>query len=147
VTGRHKHKPRKKRVSLKFQARNFVKTRHFGEELCEHYQLGEKIGEGAFGEVFAAVHKATGAERAVKVIYKGATAEAAAAEEEGLEEHEHGHEDEHEHEHEDEDEKLNAIIRNEFATVNSLDHVSLSLSTLFVLSCLVLLGSTTFNLY
>ena len=123
MTGRHKHKhkhnPRNKRVSLKFQARNFVKTRHFGEALCEHYQLGEKIGEGAFGEVFAAVHKVTGAERAVKVIYKAAATAVADRQEE--------------HEQEQEDEKANAIIRNEFATVNSLDHVSSST----VLYCIV----------
>lgn len=100
TAGSRHHNPRKKRISLKFHAKNFVKTRNFGEALTEHYDIGAKIGEGGFGEVFAVVHKTTGADRAVKIIYKA--------------------EDD-----DDQFEKVNATIRNEFATVNSLDHPNL----------------------
>jgi len=88
------------RTSIKFTAKHFIHARKFGEVLEEYYDIGEKIGEGGFGEVFCAVHQKTGAERAVKVIYKT----------------------------EDTDidfEKVNATIRNEFATVKSLDHPNL----------------------
>lgn len=69
-------------------------------DLEEHYEIGDKIGEGGFGEVFSVVHLKTGAERAVKVVYKT----------------------------EDDDvdfEKVNTTIRNEFAVVKSLDHPNL----------------------
>lgn len=96
-----KHRQRKQRnVSIKFQAQNFVKNRGLGEDLDDHYDIGDKIGEGGFGEVYTAVHKKTGAERAVKVIYKT--------------------------EDDDDDfETVNTTIRNEFAVVKSLDHPNL----------------------
>jgi Protein kinase domain len=88
------------RVSIKFTAQTFVKNRSLGEELEHFYDLGDKIGEGGFGEVFTVIHKKTGAERAVKVIYKS----------------------------EDSDidfEMVNTTIKNEFNVVKSLDHPNL----------------------
>lgn len=40
------------------------------EKFKELYQRGKSLGRGAYGEVFAATEKATGAERAVKLITK-----------------------------------------------------------------------------
>lgn len=101
ISRKHRQKKSKARnVSIKFQAQNFVKNRGLGVQLDEHYEIGDKIGEGGFGEVFSVVHLKTGAERAVKVIYKT----------------------------EDDDvdfEKVNTTIRNEFAVVKSLDHPNL----------------------
>ena len=96
---RRQHKAKQRNVSIKFSAKNFVRPRQLGEDVEQYYDIEDKIGEGGFGEVFRAIHKKTGAERAVKVIYKT----------------------------EDSDidfEKVNTTIRNEFAVVKSLDHVS-----------------------
>ena len=90
----------KQRKTIKFNAQTFVHARQLGEDVEQFYEIQDKIGEGGFGEVFRALHKKTGAERAVKVIYKT--------------------------EDEDSDfEKVNTTIRNEFAVVKSLDHVSI----------------------
>ena len=93
-------KKKRRNVSIKFQAQTFVKTRGQGAELEDHYDIGDMIGEGGFGQVFTAIHKKTGAERAVKVLYKG-------------------------EEDEEDFEKVNTMIRNEFAVVKSLDHPNL----------------------
>jgi calcium-dependent protein kinase len=106
VSRKSRHIPRgsacssSSRASIKFTAQAFVKNRSLGEDLEQFYDLGDKIGEGGFGEVFSVIHKKTGAERAVKVIYKT----------------------------EDSDidfERVNATIRNEFNAVKSLDHPNL----------------------
>lgn len=95
--GHRNRKAKQRNVSIKFSAKNFVNARELGEDVEEFYDIQEKIGEGGFGEVFKALHKKTGAERAVKVIYKT--------------------------ESDDFDfEKVNTTIRNEFAVVKSLDH-------------------------
>lgn len=54
--------------SVKFSAKNFV-TSNSGT-LEAHYELGELIGEGGFGEVYACKHLATEEIRAVKVMEK-----------------------------------------------------------------------------
>jgi serine/threonine protein kinase len=33
-----------------------------------NYEMNEKLGEGNFGEVFRAVHKKSGEERAIKIL-------------------------------------------------------------------------------
>lgn len=38
--------------------------------MTNHYTIGEKLGEGSFGEVRRAVHKLTHEVRALKIIYK-----------------------------------------------------------------------------
>ncbi len=40
------------------------------ESIYKNYSLKEKIGEGAFGIVYKAVHKVTGESRAIKFIDK-----------------------------------------------------------------------------
>ena len=54
--------------SVKFSAKNFV-TSNAGT-LESHYQLGDLIGEGGFGEVYSCQHLETGEIRAVKVMEK-----------------------------------------------------------------------------
>jgi hypothetical protein len=57
--------------SIKFSAKNFV-FRKAGI-LEDFYDLGDFVGEGGFGEVFACTHVETGEERAVKVMEKHLT--------------------------------------------------------------------------
>ena len=103
---------RTKRRTHKFSAQNFIHARQFGEDVEQFYEIQDKIGAGGFGEVFRAIHKKTGGERAVKIIYKA--------------------------EDDDDDfEKVNTTIRNEFAVIKSLDHVSQSLFTLCALFLLL----------
>jgi len=100
-TLRH-HIPKKNhRVSVKFSAKFFVNAHELGKDVQDYYDIHEKIGEGGFGQVFRVTHKKTGADRAVKIIYKSEDDEV-------------------------DFEKVNTTIRNEFAVVNSLDHVSIS---------------------
>lgn len=54
--------------SVKFSAKNFVAQKQ--ESLEDHYIVGELLGEGGFGEVFACTHIQSREERAVKVILK-----------------------------------------------------------------------------
>lgn len=58
------------RASVKFCAGNFVAQRRADESLEAHYQVGDLLGEGGYGEVYACRHKESGVERAVKVIAK-----------------------------------------------------------------------------
>jgi calcium-dependent protein kinase len=40
------------------------------KEITDFYQIGKRIGKGSYGDVFKAVHKDSGIERAIKVIHK-----------------------------------------------------------------------------
>jgi serine/threonine protein kinase len=41
-----------------------------GNDIADLYDFKEKLGEGSFGKVYRAVHKESGKERAIKLIYK-----------------------------------------------------------------------------
>lgn len=56
------------RQSLKFCAKNFVTK--WSQDLEKQYTMGELLGEGAYGNVYACTCLQSGAERAVKVIPK-----------------------------------------------------------------------------
>ena len=56
--------------SIKFSAKNFV-AQNCGA-LDETYKVGDLLGEGGFGEVYACTHIESGAERAVKIMEKHA---------------------------------------------------------------------------
>ena len=79
--------------SIKFKAKDFC--RQIGGSLDDEYELKEALGQGAFGDVYSCVHRATGAERAVKVLPKSRK------------------------------EKDNEQVRNEFQIVKKLDHPNL----------------------
>lgn len=55
--------------SIKISAKQFV-THKKDLDLHDEYIVGELLGSGGYGEVYSAVHKRTGAERAVKVVAK-----------------------------------------------------------------------------
>jgi Protein kinase domain len=57
--------------SVKFSAKNFVVQK--AGILEDFYDLGDLIGEGGFGEVYACTHLETGEKRAVKVMEKSMT--------------------------------------------------------------------------
>lgn len=57
-----------KQPDVVFKPKDFVK-RTTGN-LKDHYKIGKMLGSGAFGEVHIASHKASGEERAVKVLRK-----------------------------------------------------------------------------
>jgi calcium-dependent protein kinase len=54
---------------VKIQARSFMQ--HSKDDLSQIYQRGKKLGDGAFGVVYSAVHKVSGDIRAIKSIAKG----------------------------------------------------------------------------
>jgi serine/threonine protein kinase len=54
--------------SVKFHARDFLSVKQ--EDLLADYELGDVLGEGGFGLVYSCIHRATGAERAVKMLKK-----------------------------------------------------------------------------
>lgn len=56
-------------VTSAFSPRDFRK--HYTDRnVMEAYTLGDRLGEGGHGNVYACVHKVTGARRAMKVITK-----------------------------------------------------------------------------
>lgn len=61
---RGKAKPRSN--SIKFTANSFVTS--CADSFYEHYDLVEKVGEGAYGEVYVCEHKESGDRRAVKIL-------------------------------------------------------------------------------
>ena len=78
-------------IDFAFTAKDFVKQRT--EALSDVYELGEKLGSGGYGAVYACTHKETNMERAVKIIAK----------------HQHSAED-------------NEAVINEFNLLKELDH-------------------------
>ncbi|CAB9517753.1 MAP kinase-activated protein kinase 2 (Fragment) [Seminavis robusta] len=50
-----------------FSAKDFVKER-IDTPISDVYEIGERLGAGGYGEVFACVHKETKIERAVKIL-------------------------------------------------------------------------------
>ena len=42
------------------------------QDIADFYEIGDSIGEGAFGKIYKVVHKETGAIRAVKRLKKKA---------------------------------------------------------------------------
>ncbi|CAB9501553.1 MAP kinase-activated protein kinase 2 (Fragment) [Seminavis robusta] len=60
--------------SVKFRAQQFVAT-NVDSSIEAHYTIGDLLGEGGFGEVYACVDKQTGEPRAVKVVGKHAKKE------------------------------------------------------------------------
>jgi serine/threonine protein kinase len=54
--------------SVKFHARDFLSVKQ--EDLLADYELGDVLGEGGFGLVYSCIHRATGSERAVKMLKK-----------------------------------------------------------------------------
>jgi len=52
--------------SIKYHAKDFLT--HKQQDLLCDYELGNILGEGGFGMVYSCEHRATGAERAVKVL-------------------------------------------------------------------------------
>lgn len=55
-------------TTVKFNAGQFVSRRK--EKISKHYTIKSALGSGGYGEVFLAVHKDSGTERAIKVIEK-----------------------------------------------------------------------------
>ena len=55
-------------VSSSVNAQTF--TKRTNRKLGDHYQIGEKLGEGGFGEVRLCIHKTSGDKRAVKFLKK-----------------------------------------------------------------------------
>ncbi|CAB9509043.1 MAP kinase-activated protein kinase 2 (Fragment) [Seminavis robusta] len=79
------------RRSIMITAKDFV-THKVGHNLHDDYDVQDMVGEGGFGEVYRAIHRATGSERAVKVLPRSA------------------------------DQEENEQVRNEFDVVKNLDH-------------------------
>ncbi|CAB9507571.1 MAP kinase-activated protein kinase 2 (Fragment) [Seminavis robusta] len=88
----NKRRQKKPRKSIKIAARDFV-TRKVNQNLEDDYEIMEMLGEGGFGEVYRAIHRATGSERAVKVLPRSPS-----------------------------NEEKNEQVRNEFEIVKNLDH-------------------------
>ena len=57
-------------VKLTFSARQFIAKRSQNHAFRDYYKVGGLVGSGGFGKVYSCIHKASGHERAVKVVPK-----------------------------------------------------------------------------
>jgi len=63
---RHQHSQKLKKHSIKFSANNFVTQCY--DSFDSHYEILDRLGEGAYGDVFVCRHRESNAERAVKIL-------------------------------------------------------------------------------